>query len=92
MVDRAMMALFDKRHRLSLPGGWWLEKSDDDVWNIGGPLGDEPDVYLAMIITGSVPVGPGGSMDADVKTFADAMNGGAPAIPARKADDGGSAA
>lgn len=72
MTERAIMALFDEGHRLDLPGGYYLQKRDDDTWHIGGPLADIS-CLLGFQITSSVPVGRGGSMDHDVKQFAEAM-------------------
>lgn len=75
MSGKAVMALFDERHRINLSGGWYLEKQDDNQWQIGGPCGDIT-CLLGMHITGNVPVGVGGSMDSEVKKFAEAMNDG----------------
>lgn len=77
-MTRAMMALFDVGHRLPLPNGHSLEKQDEDMWQVRGPMGGTPDVYLAMVITGTVRVGDGGSMDSAAKDFADAMNANTP--------------
>lgn len=74
MVDRAMMALFDERHRLKLPSGYSLEKTNENSWEVLGPVGDGADIYLAFHIAGNVPVGRGGSMDHEIKRFAEAMN------------------
>lgn len=68
MTDRAMMALYDEKHRIDLPGGYWLQKDDDNQWQIG--CGD---MFLAFSVISNVPVGKGGSLDADVKRFAEAM-------------------
>lgn len=73
-IPPTAMALFDTGHRLNLPNGYWLEKRGDDLWHIGGPMGGTPNVYLAMTITGSVPVGPGGSMDTSIKEFAEGIS------------------
>ena len=66
---------FQVRHRLPLPNGHWLEKSDENRWQIGGPIGGTPDCYLGMNISGNVKVGRAGTMDHSIKEFADAMNG-----------------
>lgn len=74
---RALMALFDENHRLELRNGYYLQKQDDNQWQIGGPCGDII-CLLSMHISGNVPVGRGGSMDSEIKAFADAMSAGAP--------------
>lgn len=68
---RALMALFDRRHRLDLPGGYWLEKDDDNVWQVG-----QGEMQLGYQLGTNVLVGPGGSFDSEAERFADAMNGG----------------
>jgi hypothetical protein len=62
------MSLFDAGHRLALPGGYWLSKSDDNRWQVG-----KDGMFLGFGIDGNVPVGRGGSMDKTIKDFADAM-------------------
>jgi len=71
MAERALMALFDAKHRLDLPNGYWLEKSDDNQWQVGKDGG-----YLACSLISNVPVGAGGSFDGEAKRFADAMLAG----------------
>ncbi len=62
------MAVFDRRHRLALPGGYWLQKDDDNRWQVG-----QGRMFLALHISCNVPVGDGGSIDAAIKEFAEAM-------------------
>jgi hypothetical protein len=69
MAERTLMALFDPKHRLELPGGYWLEKQDDDGWWIG-----QGGMNLALKITANVPVGKGGSIDHSINAFVAAMN------------------
>ncbi len=33
--ERAMMALFDRGTRLMLPNGYWVQKDDDNRWQVG---------------------------------------------------------
>jgi len=72
MTEKALMALFDEGHRLELPSGYYLQKRDENTWHIGGPLGGIS-CLLGFQITSSVPVGRDGSMDHEVKRFAEAM-------------------
>lgn len=74
MSERALMALFDTGHRLELPGGFYLQKRDDNAWEVGGLIGDTR-ALMGMQIGSTIPVGRGGSMDCEIKRFADAMNG-----------------
>lgn len=62
----ALTALFHVGHRLPLPGGFWLEKSSEDRWQVGGPMAGTPDVYWAMNISTNVPVGKDGSADVEM--------------------------
>lgn len=73
MTDRAQMALFDAGYKLELPNGYYLKKTDDDRWQIGGPIGDIS-ADLGNHITSNVGLGRGGSIDHDIRQFADAMN------------------
>jgi hypothetical protein len=63
-----MMALFDVGHRLQLSGGYWLQKTDDNRWQVGAG-----DVFLGFSLDTNVPVGPGGSFDREANEFAEAM-------------------
>jgi len=65
---RALMAIFDRGHRLALPNGYWVQKNDDNRWQIGYER-----MFLAFHLSGNVPVGPGGSMDHEVQRFVEAM-------------------
>jgi hypothetical protein len=70
--ERALMAVYDKGHRISLRNGYWLEKQDDNGWWLGRGW-----MNLALkiaIIQPSVPVGRGGSIDQDIRDFANAIN------------------
>lgn len=67
--QRAMMALFDNGHRLDLPAGYSVRKDSDDRWQI---LKDG--VYLGLSFDTNVPVGRGGSVDAEIKQIADDLN------------------
>lgn len=58
--------------RLELIAGYYLQKRDDDAWHIGGPLGDVRS-HLGLLITSTTGIGPGGSIDAEVKSFAQAV-------------------
>src|SRR5262245_9568285 len=69
MTKRATMATHDAKDRLALPGGYWLEKQDDNGWWIG-----RGDLNLALKIGPNVPVGKGGSIDSEIEQFAAAMN------------------
>ena len=68
MTERAMMALFDAGHRLSLPNGYWLRKDDDNIWQVGQGV-----AYLAFNIATNVPCGKDGSFDGQALEFAKAM-------------------
>ncbi|TIW56706.1 MAG: hypothetical protein E5V54_11345 [Mesorhizobium sp.] len=81
MSDRALMALFDQRQRLELRGGYWIEKEDDNQWQIG-----QGRMALGYSLTTNVPVGKGGSFDAEAKRFAEVMQGRAPADQAEAPD------
>lgn len=67
--ERALMALFDCGHRLDVPGGYALQKSDDNRWQI---LKDG--IFLGLSVESNVPVGRGGSIDAGIKRIADDLN------------------
>jgi hypothetical protein len=73
MTDRTLMALFDPGHRLSLPGGYWMQKDDDTRWQIGQQIG-EGEMFLGFSLEANVHFGVGGSFDSEAKRFADAMN------------------
>lgn len=76
---RAIMSMFDVGHRLPLPNGFWLQKDDENIWQIGGPMAGTPDVFWAMIVRGTVPVSEaGGSMDWAMSKFSDALMGADP--------------
>lgn len=66
-------ALFHPGHRLPLPGGFWLQKDDENHWQIGGPMAGTADVFWAMQVQGNVPVGRGGSMDHSMLDFSNAL-------------------
>ncbi len=68
------MAMFERNHIFQLPGGYSLRKSDEDTWWLQ-VLGMD-----ILAIESSVPNGPGGSNDAEMKRFADAMNAGRAAL------------
>jgi hypothetical protein len=68
MTKRPMMALFDRKHRLELPGGYWLQKDDDNQWQIGCE-----EMALGVSFVSNVPVGEGGSTDGKAQRFAEAM-------------------
>jgi len=71
--DQATMALFSERHKLELPGGYYLQKRSDDYWEIGGPIGDVK-ALLGMHITSNIGLGRGGSLDSEIKQFAAALS------------------
>lgn len=75
--DQPATALFGVGHRLPLPNGYWLQKDDENKWQIGGPFGGTADVFLALNVSGNVPVGPGGSLDEEIKEFAEGLMKGA---------------
>ncbi len=66
---RAEMARFNRRHRLQLPGGFWMQKDDENQWQIG-----RYERFLAFHLSSNVPCGPGGSFDAEAEDFAKAMS------------------
>ena len=68
MTGRATMAMYDPNHRLALPGGYWLEKQDDNGWWLG-----RGELNLALKIVPNVRVGEGGSIDSEIDEFARAM-------------------
>jgi hypothetical protein len=69
MTERTLMAMYGPNDRLALPGGYWLEKQDDKGWWLGcGQLN------LALKIVLNVRIGEGGSIDSEIKQFAEAMN------------------
>jgi hypothetical protein len=67
---RALMATHDPGDRVQLPGGYWLEKQDDNGWWLGHVEAGN----TATKLVPSVPVGLGGSIDATIDEFAAAMN------------------
>jgi hypothetical protein len=68
MTERAMMALFDVGHRLSLPGDYWIQKSDDNRWQVG-----KGEMFLGFSLDTNVPCGPGGSFDAEAQRFSEEL-------------------
>jgi hypothetical protein len=72
-MTRAMMASFDRGHKIDLPNGYYLKKTDDDCWQIGGPLGGAS-ADLSLHISSNVGIGRGGSIDGDIESFAGAIN------------------
>ena len=68
MTERALMALFDAGHRLSLPNGYWVRKDDDNIWQVGQGV-----AYLAFNIQTNVPCGRDGSFDGQALEFVKAM-------------------
>jgi hypothetical protein len=70
MSDRALMAMFDRGERLNLPGGYWLQKDDNNRWQVG-----RGKMFMGFNLSSNIPVGPGGSMDHEIREFAEAMIG-----------------
>lgn len=63
-----MMTLYDRGQRIDLLGGYWLEKVDDNQWRLMSGRMD-----LALSIRPNLPVSPGGSIDRDICTLAEAL-------------------
>ncbi len=68
MTERAMMALYDAKHRLPLPNGFWLQKDDDNQWQVGCHI-----MFLGYNISTNVPCGADGSFDGCLRDFANGM-------------------